>query len=281
MRVGALAVVLLLFVSSAAAEKPRRALWVWDNSIVDSAAQRDDFLRFCRERKIDTLFLHAPMDHLQDRAADFHAFLAAAHKEKMRVEALDGDARWAFERAPAGNFVTAVQVFNSFAKTPAERFDGIHLDVEPYDTPEWKADDVRAATQYLELLDVLRSQKGELPLTADVPPWFGEFQVGEERLLAGVIARVDAVGIMAYTSQTKGLQADCRPAIEFAGAHGKRAWCGISAQLFDTDMTAARPLRPQVEAVLKTGEKTFRGQPGFRGIAIHDYAHLRALYPKR
>lgn len=281
MRAGVLAVVLLLFVSTAAAERPRRAVWVWDNSITETAAQRDDFLRFCRDRKIDTLFLHAPMDHLQDRPDEFHAFLAAAHKKKMRVEALDGAPRWAFERRAAEDFVTAVKVFNSFAQTPAERFDGIHLDVEPYDTTEWKADEQRAAAQYLELLDVLRAQQGELSLTADVPPWFGSFGIPEGTLLSGAIARADAIALMSYTNQVRGLAAEVKPALEFAATKGKRVWVGLSAQAYDSDMDANRPLRPQVERTLKRAEKEFRTAPALAGVALHDYEHLRALYGRR
>lgn len=266
---------------TAAAERPRRAVWVWDNSVTEEPAERDDLLRFCRERRIDTLFLHAPMDHLQDRPDEFHAFLAAAHEQKMRVEALDGAPRWPFERAAAEGFVTAVRVFNSFAKTPAERFDGIHVDAEPYDTPEWKADEQRAAAQYIELLDALRSQKGDLPLAADVPPWFGTFTLPEGTLLSAVIERVDEVALMSYTNQVKGLAAEVRPALDFAAQRGKRVWIGVSAQLYDSDMDPGRPVRPQVERILKTAEHRFRGARALRGVALHDFEHLRALYDKR
>lgn len=278
MRAGGLAVVVLLVASAGAAEAPRRAAWVWNNSVTESAEQRSRFLRFCRERRIDTLFLHAPMDHLQDRAEEFHAFLAAAHKEKMRVEALDGAPRWPFERQAAERFMTAVQVFNSFAKTAAERFDGVHVDAEPYDTAEWKASPERAAEQYLELLDALRAQKGELPLTVDVPPWFGEFAAGDGTLLSSVIDRADAVALMSYTNQVKGLGAEVRPALEYAGARGKRVWAGVSAQLYDSDMDAKRPVRRQVERVIKAAERQFRGARGLRGVAIHDLEHFRMLY---
>ena len=281
MRLPWLAVVLLLVVANAAAERPRRAVWVWDNSVTETTTQRDALLKFCRERNIDTLFLHAPMDHLQDRPDEFHAFLAAAHRQKIRVEALDGNARWAFERAGAENFVTAVKIFNSFAKTPQERFDGIHLDAEPYDTLEWKQDEQRVAAQYLEMLDALRAQKGDLLLTADVPPWFGSFNIPEGTLLSGAITRTDGIALMSYTNQVRGLAAEVKPALEFAATKGKRVWIGLSVQAYDSDMDGTKPLRPQVERTLKRAEKQFGKQPALAGIALHDFGHLRALYDKR
>src|SRR3954468_14429753 len=80
----ALAVVLLFlsatFIHAGAEERAplERATWVWNNSITESASRRDDLLRFCAQRKIRVLFLYAPMDHLQERPEEFHAFLAAA-----------------------------------------------------------------------------------------------------------------------------------------------------------------------------------------------------------
>jgi len=280
MRLHALAVLLLLATATFAAERPRRAAWVWNNAVVDEAAQREAFLRFCAQRKLTAIFLHAPAEHLRERAVGFRALLRDAHRRGLRVEALDGHPRWAWERAEAEEFLAAVQTFNA-AGAPDERFDGLHLDVEPYDTPEWKQDPQRVAAELLELLDVLRSQQGALTLTADVPPWYGEFRLAEGTLLSGVIARVDAVALMAYTNQARGLAAEVMPALEFAAARGKGVWVGVSAQLYDSDMDPARPLRPQVERVLKQAERRFRRAPALRGVALHDFEHLRALYDKR
>jgi hypothetical protein len=173
-----------------------------------------------------------------------------------------------------------VRAFND-AGAAGERFDGLHLDVEPYDTPEWKAEPEKSAAQYLAMLDALRSQAGGLPVAADVPPWFGEIELPEGTLLSGVIERVDEVALMAYTDQVKGLAAECRPALDFAAQRHKLVWVGVSAQLYDTDMDPGRGVQPQVERVIKAAEHAFRSARSLRGIAIHDYGHLRALYDRR
>jgi hypothetical protein len=249
---------------------------VWDNSVTAKAKQAG-LLRFCHERRIDTLFLHAPADHLRERAAEFRSLLAAAHLQGIRVEALDGEATWARERAKAEEFIAAVRAFND-AGGPAERFDGVQLDVEPYDTPEWKESPAKAAGELLAMLDAARAAAGGLHLALAVPPWYGEIDIQDGILLAEVILRVDEVALMAYTDQTKGLAAECKPALDFAAQHGKQVWVGISAQAYDTDMNSARPLRPQVERLIKSAERMFEGQRSLHGIAIHDYEHFRTLY---
>jgi hypothetical protein len=254
-----------------------RASWVWNNWIVETPEKQQDFLRFCHARRIDTIFIHAPADHLRERAAHFRSFLAAAHQRQMRVEALDGASDWAFTPAKPQEFLAAVLAFNRDSP-PEERFDGVHLDVEPYDSPEWKASAGAAAAQYLEMLDRARQQVEDFPIAADVPPWFGEVEVPEGTLLSAAITRLNAVAVMAYTEQVKGLAVQARPAVEFAAGQQKQVWIGISAQLQDSDMDPDRPARPQVEAVIKAGERAFRNAPGLAGVAVHDYEHFRELY---
>ena len=270
----------LLLATSAPAATIARATWLWNNSVVDSAARRDDVLRFCGDRRIDTIFLYAPADHLQDRAAEFRAFLAAAHARRMQVEALGGESGWVWEREKLSAFLAAVRAFNDAGKSD-ERFDGVHLDIEPYDTPQWKQDPDTGGKAYLETLEAARAEAGDMKLAADVPPWFGEIATPEGTLLSGAIERVDEVGLMAYTDQTKGLVAEVEPAIAFAAQQKKRVWIGVSAQAYDTDMNPGAALKPQVERVVKRAEKLFQGSPGLRGVAIHDYEHLRALYDRR
>lgn len=271
--------IVVLLLSAGASAAPSRATWVWDNSVTEKAKQAE-LLRFCRDRRIDTLFLHAPPEHLQERAAEFRSLLAAAHKQGVRIEALDGAATWAHEPAKAEEFVTAVRAFND-AGGPAEKFDGVQLDVEPYDTPEWKESPAKVAGELLAMLDAVRAAAGGMRLALAVPPWYGEIDLPDGSLLAETILRTDEIALMAYTDQTKGLAAECTPALEFAAQHQKQVWVGISAQFYDTDMDSSRPARPQVERLIKSAERMFAGQRALRGIAIHDYEHWRTAYSRK
>lgn len=266
----------------AAAPRGGRAAWAWNNAIVDSAEKRDEFLSFCRQRRINVVFLYAGAKDLRARAPRFRAFLAAAHRKKMRVDALDGDPSWGLRahRGGAEEFFAALREFQQAGAPPAERFDGVHLDVESYDRPEWKAAETQAAEEYLEFLEWARAQAGGLRMAADVPPWFGHVQVAQGRLLGAVIERVDEVGLMAYSEQVKGQMALARPALEYAAQQRKGVWVGVSAQLYDSDMDPRQPLREQVERVVKASERRLKRYASFRGVAIHDLEHFLALYGK-
>jgi len=138
-----LATATILATPAVAAEKARplqRAVWVWNNWAASEPDRRDDLLVFCRQRGINVLFLHLMPEDLSTRGDDFRALLTQAHQQGFKIQALAGAPEWVFaeKRARLGWLLDAVVKFND--EGPAEaRFDGVHLDVEPYDTPEWKA----------------------------------------------------------------------------------------------------------------------------------------------
>jgi hypothetical protein len=270
-------VVVVLALAMSAHAAMHRATWVWDNEAITTPEQRAALLDFCAARQIDAVFLHAPAAHLRDRADEFRAFLRAAHARGVRVEALGGASDWARDRGKPRKFVATLLDFQR-AGAPEERFDALHLDVEPYSTPEWEASREQAAEDWLALFDEVRAAAGGLPLAADIPPWLGRVQTAGGDLLSGIIARVDEVGLMAYSQQRKKKQlvAACRPAMEAAARHGRSVWVGISVQ---PDYLISRKPRSEAERLIKDAERAVRNLPALQGVAVHDYEHLRALYP--
>ena len=263
---------------SAASERPRRATWVWSNDIVGSPAERDAFLKFCRKRRIDVLFLYAPPHRVRERSAEFHALLAAVHAAGLRVEALDGAPEWAFEPEHATSFAQAVLAFNREAVTAGERFDALHLDVEPYQAQNWKDAPEQGGERFLEMLRAVRAAAGGLPLTADVPAWFAQSDTGDPPLLGRALEQLDAVAVMAYVERARRVQTLMAPALALAAPQGKQVWAGISVQRADADDSSLLARKRFEELVRKT-ESGLRHRRGFHGVAIHDAEHLRELYP--
>lgn len=271
-------VVVLLGCAISAFAAPRRATWVWDNAVTEKAKQAE-LLRFCRDRRIDTLFLHAPATHLQERADEFRSLVAAAHAQRMRVEALDGRPGWATDHDKAKQFVGAVVTFNQ-AGAPDERFDGVHLDVEPYGTEEWGTARSEIALRWLGMFDEARAAAAGLPVTADIPLWLGGVAAGNEDLQSAILARVDTVALMAYATQhnKKRLAAACRSAIREAQRQGRSVWIAISVQ---PAYLVGTGKRQHAEKLVKTVERTLVDAPTVAGVAIHDYEHWQPLYAGR
>jgi hypothetical protein len=76
--------------------------------------------------------------------------------------------------------------FNSACETPQQRFDAVHLDIEPHGLPRWKTMTPEARKKpLLQFRDTLREVRvyldepgaGKTPVFADLPVWYD--QVGK------------------------------------------------------------------------------------------------------
>jgi hypothetical protein len=211
------------------------AMWVWTPSdLLDAPDAQRALFTFARERGIGTLWVQlttgrglearpeAPL--AITRAEAWRAFLSAAHAERLRVEALDGDpvyAARAFHQIPL-QIADAVLRFNRDA-APASRFDGLHFDNEPYLLPEWHDRGARETLlrDYLDLnVEVQRRirAQGSMTYGVDLPFWWhhlddrtGEATAavtyGGKRQSAALHAleRLDAVAVMDYRNVADGV----------------------------------------------------------------------------
>ncbi|HEY6290498.1 MAG TPA: hypothetical protein VI455_02925 [Terriglobia bacterium] len=172
-------------------EASRRGMWVWDAPpLLGNTAKADEFFTFCDRNRIADIYLAPSYLTAQsesppgrslfriDVPEQHRAFLARAHQRGLRVEALLGDPEWAAEKNHEGAMaaVEAVLDFNRQAPSAA-RFDGVHLDIEPYVLVGFVDLEYRKQLlgEFLELISRcaarVRTEAGTT-LTCDVPWWF-------------------------------------------------------------------------------------------------------------
>lgn len=132
-----------------------RAMWIWStDELLNDAEARETLFQFCKRENVDQLWIQilyriepnvdltATADseglpeglqcHVQ-HPDKFRQFLAQAHQHAIKVHALDGYPEFAqkiYHAMPLA-IVDGVIAFNKASK-PAEKFDGIHFDNEPY-----------------------------------------------------------------------------------------------------------------------------------------------------
>ena len=269
-------------VSGEAAAATNRAMWVWGKDLLDRAGEADFLLDFAEARGIGTLFLSASTARIAGGADAFRGFLARAHERGISVEALGGEAAWATPegRASADAFVDAVIAFNAAGKE-RERFDAVHLDVEPHTLDAWKGAGRAAIVEgYVGLLQRAceRTGKAALRLSADVPVQFAKVEYGEGTLSDAVATRTDAVAVMAYGPGPGALTRATQGQVEAAERAGKRVWVGLSADTKDLPPAAeGLPREMALEGLADEAFAAYRNWHSFSGIAVHDYARYRDL----
>lgn len=304
------AVVLLTLPGAARAQaKPDRGMWVWESApILREARERQAFFEFCKTHGVNVVAMQiatrgtGPERQLDDRA-EWITFITEAHRNRMRVHALDGDPAFA-RSAQHGivlSIVNAVVAYNA-SMVPAARFDGVHLDIEPYALPEWKDPKTREPllVEYLEVNQeaAARVHAAGLLYGVDIPFWWhmpddatggpigmvtfrGERKLATEHLLGFV----DNIGIMAYRNVAAGPDGIITLALDtvqraertrrvraFVGIETEKVGEGVPARITFAGKTM-RDMREEIRAA----EAALARYASFVGIAIHRYGSFRYL----
>jgi hypothetical protein len=137
------AIVLVTFSSSASAQTgsaPIHGLWVWKSPTVLGAPHgAEELVDFCRSQDINEIYVSVSARSEADEEGALAHLISLAHRRNIRVEALlsstDADEPGKHRDTLLSHVREMVQ-FNQGHS--GNRFDGIHLDVEPQQRPENK-----------------------------------------------------------------------------------------------------------------------------------------------
>jgi hypothetical protein len=264
---------------------PGRALWVWNPAFLENEAKSGSFLDFVCSRHISTLFLFVSSKRFEGMEGGHRAFLRLAHARGLRVDAMNGEPEWLYpeRQAKPATFIDQIIRFNS-THAPDERFDGIHLDVEPQALMDWKKGKRgKIIRQYLEFLNWCRgkAQSGGVSLAVDIPVGFERIKVGSTNLAFKVTDLVDEIALMAYQGRAQRIIEVARPLIEAGNVRGKRVWVGVSPEPGRAGGTEPDRLsKSEFEDIVHQVEKANGEHPSFVGVAIHDYRRYRKLFVK-
>ncbi len=175
-----------------------QAMWVWGESygIATDAKKQADFFTFVKAphgnsaTAINRIYLNGDSfdyNSTSNKTA-LRAFLKKAHQNGVAVEYLTGDSKWAIPGNESSALARADKMiaFNKETSDTQERYDGLHLDIEPYLLPDWSSNSSAGTdkyndaiqTNYLNILATakskLKNSDSRLTLSADIPTWFSK-----------------------------------------------------------------------------------------------------------
>ena len=229
----------------------RQAMWLWETPAVTSDPDaRRRLVRFCRTEGITDLFLQLPYEaeRVDERwtiswdRERLRPLIADLHAAGVTVHALDGDPRFSLPEWH-GRVIATIRSITEYNREspPAERFDGIRHDIEPYLLPGFAGvRHTQILRQYLSIVaasQALAAQAG-LVYGVDIPAWFDErneffelvADVDGRPLSELIIDIVDTVGIMDYRTQAYGADgtiAHAHSELRYAAGLGKKVFLGL------------------------------------------------------
>jgi hypothetical protein len=123
-----------------AAPGPIHGLWVWKSPTVLEAPRGAEALRdFCKSAGVNEVYVSISANSFASEESQLATLIALLHRSSIRVEALlssaDADESGK-HRDTLLSHVRGIVEFNR--KHPSNRFDGIHLDIEPWQQPQNK-----------------------------------------------------------------------------------------------------------------------------------------------
>lgn len=288
-------------------ESPR-AMWVWKNSCALNPKEREQLFKFCRLRKINTLYLYTGPSFFKDKTkvAAVREFLLQAHELGIKVHALDG---WpdAVETENQDKFLASlmsVLAYNSVALEPGERFDGFQSDVEPGVLKSYhKSLDSRNKTDLnfiqlhdkcRKLIDMIQKGKKDFEFGLAISEQYDREDKNKKVVWNGKKARVsdhmmnivDYLAVMSYHDLADETIEEAEYEVELAKKAGKKTWVGAETLDIASEYKGSRAITfyeeglEEMEKQLKTVEKKFKGNPGFGGVAIHCYRSYRRMPDK-
>lgn len=239
------------FPAPAEAKSKPKAMWLWETSrLIHNPTEVSSLIALCRREQITDLFLQLPYRanqingewRIQWDEEAFRILLAALHRAKLRVEALDGDPSLALATSHDRVLAAIKSIFHYNQRVKvAERWDGLRYDNEAYLLPQFtRGNKQNILRQYLNLLQKMRKliNSTSLTLGADIPFWFDTRNNWQEPAaeLDGrpfsehIIDLVDNVAIMDYRTQAygpDGIIAHAWDELEYANRRGKKVFVGV------------------------------------------------------
>lgn len=256
-----------------------RGVWVWKTErFLEEGPSRQALLAMRRAGQVERVYLSLDRSMLDGFPghAGVANLVSLLHLSGMRVSALVGDGGWIYP-AKRERLTGALEKIASHnrAVEPGQRFDAVHLDIEPQALPEWKEGGAAKKQELLSLLlDTVKEARSRLsapeasiPLEVDIPVSYGKISPTD---LDGIVGAADTVVVMAYgIRDADRLTEVLGEEMDVASRQKKHFVVGLRAKDFSG--------QEELERLVSEMQGRLQGLPSFGGFAVHDFDRYQAL----
>ncbi len=271
----------------AAAEKtagPRLSTWVWNTPLIKT--EQNQLITFFKSKGVSTVYLQINRDVPTVYYAEF---IELAGQSSIEVFALEGSASWLnAENKRKELFFSWLNKYQQSASN-AQKFAGIHLDIEPYSLKEWKSEYQNTVKKYQDTVSTAKEEANllGLPLTMDIPFWFDERTYTNNVYGKGILSEwvtkvADGITLMAYRDSLEGnngLKKLVQNELSFAAKTGKKAEIALETKpLANQDyLTFYEEGNKALMKTISQLNKYYSTNKGFQGTAVHSYEYWQKL----
>ena len=267
-----------------AGDEPVHGLWVWKGPyIVDEPSLATALRDFCSSHGINEVYISVTAEGAPQLQMQFARLIALLHRVNVRVEALlasENADEPGKHRLKLLERVQAVLEFNQ-RHDQGDRFDGIHLDIEPQQRAENKgADNFRFLPGLVDAYRAVRAlaEPSGLMVNADIQRKLLQASVDQRRMLLSSLPRLT---LMLYElSRPDDGESTARQSEILRETSGKlldAAYDGLHETHLAKLVIGLRTpdYGPLMPAMLATLDQAYRTQKHYQGWAWHSYGDTR------
>jgi hypothetical protein len=255
-------------------------IWVWKTPILLDLPSRGEALRdFCRSNQMNEVYLSfSSQNGGSAEQEEIGKLIGLLHHEHVRVEALLSSTDADEPGKHRDKLIAHVQEVLSYNQHHArERFDGIHLDIEPWQRQENKGP---GNLQFLPgLLDAYHAvrvlaEQDRMTVNADIPNKLLKADVNQRRALLSSLPRLT---LMLYELSSPGdgqtPAAQENKLRQAASQYMEMAYQGLNGSNLARLAVGLRyaDYQQQITVMLKTVQDSLSANPHYLGWAWHSY----------
>ncbi|GKU26495.1 hypothetical protein [Clostridium folliculivorans] len=254
----------------------QNSTWLWDTQQIVSNS--DTILNFAATNNVKNIYLQVNYSLKLDY---YKNFIRKAAAKSISVQALHGAPDWASDNGA----YKQQQLFDWLTKYQSsalinEKFNGVHLDVEPYLNTQYNQNMNGVIVNYQGLLldAVSKTNALGIKLAVDVPFWFDgvtyNTKYGTGNLAEWIIKNVKNVVIMAYrdtAAGTNGIISVVSKELRLGKLYGTKVTVGVETQKSSEGdfISFYEEGRACMNQELNKVYISYSGNSSFDGFAIH------------
>ncbi|MBQ8425617.1 MAG: hypothetical protein IJX17_06310 [Clostridia bacterium] len=188
--------------------------WWWDDTL-----NLNTYLTYAIENKITEIY-YCNWDFDEDTTN----FLENCNKNNIKVYLLDGYYKWLTDENKRENLFTKLNNFLSYQNSHTINFAGVHLDIEPHQSPNFDENRQVLIYNLIELINILDNKYTDIVFHYDLPFWLDDeitFKGITKPAYKHIIDIADNVTIMSYRDSAEKIYSVAKDEIEYAKSINK------------------------------------------------------------
>jgi len=241
-----------------------KGVWWWDTSLDDS------YLNFAHENKINEIY-YCDSGFNQETSA----FIKKANDKGMKVYLLAGEYEWIGNRE---GLDLLIEKYKSFQSEYGSAFAGIHLDIEPHQSPNWEQERKVLIAGLLSLIKDTKTQNPDISFDYDIPFWFDdeiEFQGEVKRAFEHVIDLADRVFVMSYRDTVEDIYECYKDEYDYGRSVSKKVLFAVETGEEENKVTFKEEGLEALSHALETLSKQLDAE--ISGYAVHNIKSWKNL----